>query len=144
MKLFDKIYVAGFFDGEGCVLIVDNKSGKSHSCREGAYFQLHVSIRNTDEAILRWIKGLFGGSIHECKSENPLHKDSWLWATASRIAESFLRTILPYLRVKKEQTLLGLEFQRGISYKTHRGHSLPQSELERRIRLREKIRELNA
>ena|ERR1700746_3508465 len=92
------IWCAGFFDGEGCVRAQGN--------------QLHVRVSQRERRPLEVFLDLFGGgSIYE----NPgtrfgrtyvqLH-----WCATSSFAGKVLELMLPYLVVKHEQAVLGIEF----------------------------------
>lgn len=98
-------YVAGFFDGEGTV-------GISHVKHPSAdYYNVRVAIINTNRAILDAIQGTFGGSVgsHD-KRRSDKHKQSWQVQWYSESAIEFLRTIYPYVIVKRDQIELALKF----------------------------------
>jgi len=86
-------YVAGFFDGEGCVNFA--------SCRKSLFPR--VLITNTDIDILQRIQKRFGGDINPLS----LRKENWKQGYSLRISWSkaveFLSEIYPYLFVKAAQ-----------------------------------------
>src|SRR3990167_2007741 len=94
-------YLAGFFDGEGCVNI-----SKNH--------QLTVTAAQNDTEVLEILKAHFGGSVtvvNRC--------GRWtLWGEAMK---PMLLAILPFLIVKKAQVQVAIAF-----IDTHRATS-PQS-----------------
>lgn len=94
-------YIAGFFDGEGCINLTSRgKTGQS--C-------LRLYITNTNEKILEIIRLRFGGSI--AKSQHrPNWKPAYLLAMTGRIAEKFLFKIGPLLQVKRAQFRLAMSF----------------------------------
>jgi hypothetical protein len=95
-------YLAGFFDGEGCVRV--NKT----PTRNTISYHLIVSIANNDKTILDSCKEIYGGDVH-LKGKGPCL--SWsLFSKAS--IEKFLLASLPYLVVKKDEALVALEYVR--------------------------------
>ena len=102
MKKTDLAYVAGIVDGEGCIYLEHNSKGKS--------FQLSVSVGSTDAWICEWLKFAFGGCTYEMKTKNmPMRK----WEIRTKQAGQFLESILPYLRLKKPQAELAIQFQKA-------------------------------
>lgn len=96
VALTDLAYLAGYFDGEGCVSI----TGRSLSAR----------ITNTHLPSLVRLQATFGGSIH---SPMPLqgHRQKHQWSTYGAHAEVFLRAIVPHLHEKKAQAFLALRWR---------------------------------
>lgn len=101
-------YVAGLFDGEGCVSIyytTEPRNGKS-------YHNMHVRIANTDLAVLEWVQERFGGKIHQNQpggkgGTRPGYVLQW----SNKSIVPFLATILPYLIIKREAAEIGLAFR---------------------------------
>jgi hypothetical protein len=135
----DLAYIAGFFDGEGSVTIHENwrpsPRGKSPN------HTLQVSIGNTDPHVLQWIHGAFGGSLTTRPATKPRHKDVTQWIIRSNGAASFLRALLPFLRMKTEQALTGISFQDGRG--GYRSRRLTDDEIAFRESKRVAIRLLN-
>jgi hypothetical protein len=132
-------YIAGFFDGEGSITIHENwrpsPRGKSPN------HTLQVSIGNTDPQILAWIHAVFGGSLTIRPSTKPRHREVTQWIIRSNGASTFLRAVLAFLRMKKEQALIGISFQdeRG----GYRSRQLTDDEIAFRESKRVAIRLLN-
>ena len=112
----DACYLAGFFDGEGCVQI-QGKQGI------GRTYQLTIEIVNTYEPVIRWIGEIAGGSvehIHRKVDIRPTisgtHRRAilWRWRASSEHAASVLRAMLPYLKVKRDEAELGIRFQEHV------------------------------
>lgn len=101
-------YFAGFFDGEGCVGIY--KIGRKIRYRN-PYYQLVVSITNTNLVILKIFKEKFGGYIVTLKKRKENHTQAYLWKIASIQAKDFLNKILPYSLLKSPQIKYALVFQ---------------------------------
>lgn len=89
-------YVAGFFDGEGCVNFARGKSGQPH---------IRVLIVNTNRAVLEYIQRLFGGDINRTVRQDGW-KQSWQLRVGWSRAIQLLEAIEPYVRVKADQVHL--------------------------------------
>lgn len=117
IKETDKAYFAGFFDGEGTVMVAEH--------------QLVVSFGLTYVPILYKLKELFGGSI--CKVDmnklanqpsnkkmtdagfyNPERKQMYNYRIKNKEAWIFLKMIETYCEEKKEQVRTGIEFYNGV------------------------------
>lgn len=97
-------YIAGFFDGEGCIRATVAKDGKNAS-------GLHVFITNTYFPILSMFEQKFGGTTSLRNNSNPKHKATYQWRMSSRKEiKNFLEQVEPYLIEKREQALLALEY----------------------------------
>jgi hypothetical protein len=106
----DCAYIAGFFDGEGSVIIYEHHKNANS-------FGIRTVITQSEKGlwILDWIKEITNiGSIVKKISYNFLHANSYTWQCNSEAAESLLLQILPYLKLKKEQALLALNFQGSL------------------------------
>lgn len=94
-------YIAGFFDGEGCIRIKKaNQGGNS-------YFVI-AHITNSNISILQQIQDLFGGAIR--KQEKGVNKTVYNLCISTSEAVDFLKTLSPFLQEKKEQALLAIKF----------------------------------
>jgi hypothetical protein len=110
---FDPKWIAGFFDGEGCVGVYFN-----NQCNGTKYYCLSVQITQSGSigrVVMDQLKEQYGGSVYERKV-GPGRKVNWKWSAVSNDAVAFLKDIVPYLFVKKEQAELAIQFQ-GISSK---------------------------
>lgn len=122
-------YIAGLFDGEGCVHIAILRP-KNRSLQH----QLRTTISNSNPEPLRIVQGLFGGIIqYTLPYEN--HRQVYSWHGASRCALYFLESIYQYLIIKKEEARLGIEFQRNKKWE----RPLSREQLNWRERLRIKL-----
>src|SRR3990167_818072 len=110
-----KEYLAGLFDGEGCVWISKNIWHKSSTGKfTNPVYSLNCSINMTHKGIIENLHNSFGGCFNAHNHKNINHATLYSWIIASRKAKSFLELILPYTIVKREQIVLGLEFQTHI------------------------------
>ena len=108
VKRIDLAYVAGIVDGEGCISIIKHRDS---DCRRGYYFHLTVNVSNTNEWLIAWLKFAFGGHTHTRKKGN--YRPLYQWFIDASQAFKFLKLILPYLRIKKPQAELAIEFHKA-------------------------------
>lgn len=120
------IYLAGFFDGEGNIQFGRNKSVPCG-------LQVRVGQKPQGIEILNQFKWYFGGSIYEYSS-----KPFYLWEITSKGAANCLNKLLPYLRLKKRQAELAIEFQKLMK----KGGRLTSTEIAERVELEQEFREL--
>jgi hypothetical protein len=123
------IWAAGFFDGEGSV-------GMSNLAKSGNR-SLLLSVGQLVREPLDVLVDLYGGSIHlDTGQDKPIYR----WRVGADKAANAIEEMLPYLRVKGEQAVIGIEFQRGKA-------SRPRwyaSDDERRAAARERTRDSRA
>lgn len=100
----EKAYIAGFFDGEGHVNVsnVDGAKGFRLACK--------VAISQKRPAVLQWLHTVFGGSLYkETKKTSNItgyvpKGGNWVWSLHGKFGPRiFLKLIVPYIRVKKEE-----------------------------------------
>ncbi len=102
--MYNISYYAGFFDGEGCIMI----KKPSKTCMN---YILEVRITNTYRPILEKFSSRFGGTIHKGIRRSERHKEKWQWCISARMAYEFLLVITPFLHLKKLEAELAIEFQ---------------------------------
>ncbi len=103
-------YIAGLFDGEGCIYASRAK-----------YYALCVSMGNTYKPILDKMVVMFGGMVRTKRnySKNVQPCYEWILNGAFQIFE-FLTTIRPFLIIKEPQAWLALEsLSQRTSYTGH-------------------------
>ena len=108
-------YLAGIFDGEGSIVIgrVNRRDRPNPS---------HVLFCRV-AMCTPYIPGLFmfrfQGNIRTFKPSNPNWNRQWAWSISGCKAVDFLKTIRPYLRLKKSEADLAIIFQEGIGVQYH-------------------------
>ena len=125
-----KAYIAGLFDGEGCVR-VDKQKSSARRKQVNPSYTLECSLASSNHAIVEFLRQAFGGGIYFSTGRGG-RKDIWNWQISSRKAQAFLRIILPYLRIKKSEVEEAILFQEYVSKtgKTwNRNHPRPLSEI---------------
>jgi hypothetical protein len=128
-------YLAGIFDGEGCVTIC-MMGGKA---RRQPMHALNCIVAMTCREIPYLLQDRFGGNVLAEKVRGANRQPSWRWRTHGWHAVDFLRDVLPYLRVKRKQAELAIEFQ--TTKKRYKG--IPAHEMLRRDSFRRRIWALN-
>ena len=102
----DKVWAAGFFEGEGTVGI-SKLTAKSLG-------QLTVGITNTDKECLNFFRKRWKGGIYPVPATKATRKPGWRWIVSSKQAVPFLEDIQPFIhrsRVRKK-ICLALSFQK--------------------------------
>lgn len=99
--VFEKAYLAGLFDGEGCVGAVkvrDKRGGRA----EAIMFTAVVSM--CDREPIDLLAEIYGGAIRSRKTAQKAHHSRvFTWQAYGDAGAKFLRDVLPYLRVKRGQ-----------------------------------------
>lgn len=130
-------YVAGFFDGEGCIYVY-RKMGV-----EKPYIHLRVTISQVNRLPLDLIKARYGGSVHRLYQSRGKHQTCYQWTAACRTAIRFLESISTHLIIKREKAIKAVYLARVISenkarhVKGVRGSYVSKEEWEYRGRLME-------
>ncbi len=114
-------YLAGFFDGEGFIGIATLKRK-----RGGMYHYLVATVTQSDRdyVLLELFRYFFGGVIGKSSTKG-LHE----WKVCSRKAKVLLEILEPYLRIKKRQAQVGLEFQAGVHIKRGAAKLITEQEM---------------
>lgn len=139
----DLAYAAGIIDGEGCICIFRTSYGTKSKLPQN--YALTVGVLTTDTVIAPWLHATFGGSLrtyrHYGASAKVVQRGlSRRWMVASAEAESFLRAIFPYLKLKQHRAEVALRF-RGLVSRT--GHAITEENRAQRLSCYEEMRELN-
>lgn len=103
-------YLAGFIDGEGSIQIA-----RGHWTRAPRGYTLHLGVKQVDPAPLRLLSQRFGGRVIRVEPTQPNRLVHYRWGIVGRMAATALRTVLPYLLVKKGQAELAIAYQSSIN-----------------------------
>lgn len=108
----DLLYAAGFFDGEGCIVlhIKREKDGYWHTV-------FCTNVSNINRGVLEWLRCTFGGNIYadNIKQKKLGKRTCWSWRLVGTGAERLLRYLLPYLRVKRRQAEIALIYRQTVN-----------------------------
>ena len=119
--------MAGFFDGEGYIgLLKRNRSDKYTE------YIIQMSIGQNDGSTMDWIKENYGGHLHLVKRDG-----SYQWIVSNRQAYIVLKQITPYLKYKKPQAELAIQFFEG----RQQGKKCSSVEIARRENIYKKLKE---
>lgn len=97
-------YIAGLFDGEGCVFIGRVKRTKNGNIGE----RLSAQITNIYLPVLQELKAQFGGYIFTRPPTNG--RSVYNWIIHTNTAFSFITLIEPHCIIKKDQIHLVFEY----------------------------------
>ena len=133
-------YLAGIIDGEGTIRIA--RTNPKHSNWNIKYSGA-ISIGMIDKKVIQLFVKLFGAKMRiECV---PNRKPIYRWGTSgNNVVPEILKTILPYLIVKRKQAELVIKFCENCQKNGFRKNKgLPKKELQWRAALYLKVRNLN-
>lgn len=128
-------YLAGAIDADGFITIgrSTRKTGEKYAHRP-TYYIAKVGYVSTDRIVPDLFHETFGGSFNEHQPKEPTHKRVYLWQCTNNKAGAVAEVILPYLRQKKSQAEIVLEFVRRMESRRKREMRLgisPEIEAER-------------
>lgn len=148
--MMDKLFLAwaaGFFDGEGCVMVELSKEKK---CLHGYRTSLHATVTQTSLPCLHKYLEAFGGSITTTENRTPNGRRwavQYRWIARNQEALDFLMAIEPYCVVKKEQINAALQYplfsKDGKKY-GNKGNPLPDDVFEARLQLRKFLQDIRS
>ena len=97
-------YIAGLFDGEGCVSYKQYDRKRPHNKRAYPTWSIRLEISMTDQSILKWIHEILKvGTVNpkRYKTKYTLGwKKQWRWRCQHREAYYVARLLWPYAHVK--------------------------------------------
>ena len=138
MKKVDLAYIAGLFDGEGCI---------SYERKPPYGIHVIVIMGQTEEYLIRWLYLAYGGRVRVRKAPTkfPNAKPLYVWWLRANEACSFLGDILPYLRIKKPQAEASIKYQEYLNsgHWGGKGHPLTNEQIALREAHRILIASLN-
>ena len=97
----DTAYIAGLFDGEGCVTCKKKKTKRRGKVYNQWYIRCEISM--TDKEIIEWLHEAlgFGWSGEKKYTKRPKHyKRQWRWSCGYRDALEFAKLMWPYTQIK--------------------------------------------
>lgn len=132
-------YIAGFFDGEGSVYISKSKSHDKDILR------LNISIGNTNKEVLDYICETFQTGKVKLDRITKGNKNFYVWWRGGYTAAEILKAIEPYMLVRKEQAILGIQFQSIISnnWEYNRWKRIPKNIIQQREDMHLQMKKLN-
>lgn len=110
-------YIAGFFDGEGSVSIIHQRSPRKTN-PEYRVHRLYANLTNTNCEVMVAVHEFLGfGYLKKKKmySLNQNAKEIFIWESFGPVAARFLKLLENRLVVKKERAGVGIAFQTKLS-----------------------------
>lgn len=109
-----RAYIAGFFDGEGCIGVYKSMSKQRGKMYQVYFTRMHMSQR--DPAIILWLHETLGGSVRKQGTTHEVYV--WCVDNGEHIS-AVLSIIRPYLRIKGEQADTMIDYIRDRSDMSH-------------------------
>jgi len=126
MKKTDLAYMAGIMDGEGYISLAKRNS---HRSKSGICYDIQIGVTNTNKWLLEIFRFAFSGSISKKKKgydkSLPSSQDCFNWQTGNQQALIAIKSLLPYLRLKRPQAELAIKFCTTLS-NSYRSRGIPQ------------------
>ena len=107
VECVDAAYLAGIIDGEGYIGI---KRMQPKNMKSVAY-RARIQVRMTDEPAIKFLRDTLGGMYYRERQSKKGRKILYCYQVSDRAAESVLWSVINYLRVKRKQAELVLEFR---------------------------------
>ena len=124
-------YVAGLFDGEGCVMMTQ---------RPDRSWQLELQLSNCDVRLLEFMVATFGGKYRIATvGRNERRYPCGVWCISGQGAEKAARAMMKYSIAKKEQLRLFLKARATV---VERGQRISSGTHKRRRLIAKEIRQL--
>lgn len=100
----DRAYIAGLFDGEGCVSYKQYNRKRAHNKKAYPTWQIRLEIAMTDRSVLVWLNEVLGvGTVGEKRYKTKYTKGwkkQWRWRCSHRDAFYVCCLIWPWTHVK--------------------------------------------
>lgn len=134
----DAAYLAGLFDGEGCITsILTFRTCRANKGLSRRALSVVTSLANTDLPVIEWASSTTG--VGRIQRAGGAHRKKPCWrhvVTAMQPIESMLLQLRPYMRVKTHQADLALAFLRSRQRRTGRaGYNAMEIELLFELRI---------
>lgn len=126
----DKAYIAGLFDGEGCISIGVRKPLIANREKTPQYC-MQVKIDMCSESLIRFLHSKIGyGSFYVSKKKNPKHNTSYSLSFSANQSVRLFNDIKEYLILKKQSAILYLEFCSIRSKRLFLRRNMPERQQE--------------
>ena len=106
IKKTDLAYLAGLVDGEGYIGI--KKSSQKDMVSPA--FSARIQIRMVNEPAISFLAKILGGNYYKESAHVAKGRPLYCYQASNKKAENVLKSLLPYLRVKKEVATVVLSF----------------------------------
>lgn len=124
-------YLAGVLDSDGCISISKMKPGKQRTVNPR--YVLTMNVVNTSLNLMHWLVEKFGGHFKPRSVRGPNHRTVYDWWFNNGKCIWILKLVEPFLIVKKQQALLGIDFiEHWVTIHVGPGSKTPVREVNRR------------
>lgn len=106
----DLSYIAGLMDGEAYIGIKKTPAYRCQS-RTTPGYHARIQIRMVDEAAIRFVAETLGGWYYKEKASCQGGRPLYCYQASQAKAETILRALLPFLRVKRESAETALQLR---------------------------------
>lgn len=119
-------YLAGILDGEGYVGIKKSTYGMRHNTCKNPTYSERVQVKMSIKDIPELFQKEFGGGlmqdnkVYQSKSGFKNNSKMWVYRASDKIAANLLRTLLPYIRLKRPQAKYCLKLRKSKESKAAR------------------------
>ena len=103
MNEMDASYIAGLFDGEGCVSYYKTKQKRKGKKKAYNYWLIRCEMSLTDQHVMEWVHETlgFGTLTKRLPIKSWVGKQTqWRWRCGYRDALAFAKLMWPYAQVK--------------------------------------------
>jgi hypothetical protein len=107
LTITDLAYAAGIIDGEGTIGIYGHRKNAS----KYKYSDLVVQVANTKVELIQWLQFKFGGKFCFFQPHRLRQSSFYNWRLYNKKAVEFIKLILPYLKIKRANAELAIEYQ---------------------------------
>jgi hypothetical protein len=98
--MLDSAYVAGFIDGEGCLMIQRTS--------------LIISVAQCKRDVLDRLATQYGGRVYVQHAATEKWRSAWQWQVYNRLAYDILTEIRPHLLVKSDEADHCIKFWEAV------------------------------
>ncbi len=113
-------YAAGILDGDGSFSLLLHRSTTKNTWR--SFYHPCIQLSNAYKGMSEFLHEKFGGSLRIKKPQQDHHKILYVWSLRSREGcKKLIQKVLPYLKLKKDQANLMVNFLDGDHFDQHEG-----------------------
>lgn len=138
--LFDAIYSAGLFEGEGSVVI---RRARGRAPGRHPHYCLEAIVTMCDREALDRLAGFYGGRMTRQDRSKHGWRPLFRWVISTRQAATFLVAIRPHLQTLRLQTKVDL----GLAFQAQKRHIGREAGMEayraRQLEFYEALKKLN-
>ncbi|XWK89872.1 MAG: hypothetical protein U7127_07325 [Phormidium sp.] len=136
LSVADAAYIAGLIDGDGCLTASVGKS------RNSVVVNYKLIVSMCDELTIKWLQEItsVGTITRTSRINQPKWKDLHRFECSGQQLNSMLEEVIPYLKLKKPQSLLLQEL--GSLKKNKLGWGVDRN-IERQIEISQLIQKMN-